>query len=44
MNAISRYLAAAIAKQDAMNEGLRACVQAQRECNRQQVEINADVR
>jgi hypothetical protein len=43
-DAIIRHLAAAIAKQDAINEALRACVQAQRECNRQQVDINADVR
>ena len=41
---IIRHLAAAIAKQDAINEDLRACVLEQREFNRQQLEINADVR
>ena len=43
-DAIIRHLAATIAKQDAINDDIRACVQEQREFNRQQVEINADVR
>jgi hypothetical protein len=41
---IIRHLAAAVAKQDAINEDLRACIQEQREFNRQQVEINTDVK
>jgi hypothetical protein len=44
VDAIIRHLAAAIAKQDTINEDLRACVQEQREFNRHQVEINQDVK
>ena len=43
-DAIIRHLAATIAKQDAINDDIRACVQEQREFNRQQVEINQQQR
>ena len=41
---IIRHLAAAIAKQESINEDLRTCIQEQREFNRQQVAINTDVK
>jgi len=44
VDAIIRHLAAAIAKQDTINEDLRACVQEQREFNARQLEINQDVK
>ena len=43
-DAIIRHLAATIAKQDVINEDIRACVLEQREFNRQQVEINQQQR
>jgi predicted transcriptional regulator len=39
-DAIIRHLAVTIAKQEAINDDIRACVQEQREFNRQQVESN----
>jgi hypothetical protein len=44
VDTIIRHLAAAIAKQDGINADLRTCIQEQREFNRQQVEINQDVK
>jgi hypothetical protein len=41
---IIRHLAAAIAQQETINTDLRTCIQEQREFNRHQVAINADVR
>jgi hypothetical protein len=41
VDAIIRHLAAAIAKQDTINEDLRACIQEQREMNLQQRDFNA---
>jgi hypothetical protein len=41
---IIRHLAAAIAKQDTINDDLRTCIQEQRAFNAQQVAINQDVR
>lgn len=40
VDAIIRHLAASIAKQDAINEDLRACVREQREFNARQLEMN----
>jgi hypothetical protein len=41
---IIRHVAAAIAKQESINEDLRTCIQEQREFNRQQIAINTDVK
>jgi hypothetical protein len=41
---IIRHLAAAIAQQETINTDLRTCIQEQQAFNRQQVEMNADVR
>jgi hypothetical protein len=41
---IIRHLAAAIAQQETINADLRTCIQEQREFNRQQLEINQDVK
>jgi len=43
-DAIISHLAVTIAKQDAINDDIRACVQEQREFNRQQVGINQQQR
>ena len=43
-DAVMRHLAAAIATQETINADLRTCIQEQREFNRQQVEINQDVK
>jgi hypothetical protein len=43
-DAIIRHLAATIAQQDVINDDIRACVQAQWEFNRQQVESNQQQR
>jgi len=43
-NSFFRHLAAAVAKQDTINEDLRACVREQREFNARQLEINQDVK
>jgi len=39
-----RYLVAAIRNQGSINDDLRTCIQEQRAFNRQQLEINADVK
>lgn len=44
VDTIIRHLAAAIAKQDTINDDLRTCIQEQRAFNAQQVAINQDVR
>jgi hypothetical protein len=44
VDTIIRHLAAAIVKQDTINDDLRTCMQEQRVFNAQQVAINQDVR